>query len=74
MKVSELINQLKEIQKEHGDLRVTQYRTGRIMEKPEPAEVKNLRILGKRESVQDYWEDWRSNCSPENKGEKVIAL
>lgn len=74
MKASELIEQLQALIKENGDLRVTEYRVGRIMEKREEVEIKHLRILSKRESIQDYWEDWRSNCTPENKGEKVISI
>lgn len=73
MKVSEYIDSLQKLMDKHGDIEVWQYRNGRIFVSNKPG-AKHLRILSKRESVQDTWEEWRSTCTPENKGEKIISL
>ncbi len=73
MKVSEYIKALQELQAQHGDLEVYAYKAGAVRKAPEPG-VENLRILSKRESVQDYWRKTYSRCTPENKGEKVVSI
>ena len=72
MKLSDYIELLQGIQKEHGDAPVYRYGSSGLREAPEP-EPKHLRILSKRESRRDYWEGWKSNSTEENKGEKVVA-
>lgn len=73
MKLSDYIGILQDIQKKNGDLEVYIYGGGGLRKATEP-EAKHLRILNKRESRQDYWEGWRSNCTEENKGQKVAAI
>jgi len=73
MKISEYIKLLQKIQEKDGDVEVYEYTVRGVSIAKEP-ESKNLRILSKRESRQDYWEKWRSACTEENKGEKVVAI
>lgn len=73
MKISELIKQLQAVEKEHGDLTIMHYSAVGVRPLPEIS-VMHLRILSKKESRQYYWHDWRSNDTPENKGEKVLHI
>jgi len=73
MKISELITRLEKIKDKEGDLRVMGSSPSGIKDSDAP-QVKHLRILSKRESRQGYWEKYFSNCTPENKGEKVVHI
>jgi len=73
MKISELIESLQAIQKEHGDLKVTQYRVGRVMAVGN-VKVSHMKILSNRERTPTYWIENLYKCTPENKGEKVVSI
>lgn len=73
MKLSEYIQHLTELLHSKGDVEVYKYTASGVRKATEP-EAKNLRILSKRESRQDYWEKYRFACNDENKGEQVVAI
>lgn len=73
MKLSEYIKFLQDLKDEKGDLEVFKYGPSGVKEVGAPS-LKHLKILSKRESRQEYWETWRSNCTPENKGEQVVSI
>lgn len=73
MKISEMIAKLQSIQNDCGDIPVTQYSNGRVIETTE-VEISFMRILSKRETKSSYWNTWSSTCNPENKGEEVIHI
>jgi hypothetical protein len=77
MKISTLIGRLKEIKRDHGDLKVTNNSFyGGVMELEEQnLQIRHMKRLSKRESKPKYWEyELTENKIEETKGEKVLSL
>jgi hypothetical protein len=72
MKISEYIQLLQAMQAEHGDLQVDCY-GNRGRTEAGPPEIAYRKVLSKRESRPDFWNDWYTGDQGK-KGEKVCRL